>query len=173
MREAGGQLAHGQQPLLPRHEDLHQVRLGDIGQQHHLAAPARSRRDRLTKRPLRNSMCSLKEPVEGTLRSNTVDSVFAQHRFVQQFNGGGVALENNALRIEHEHPAGQSLDQRCHARGQMLVAGVRFREVVLQLRNLAAQRIEGAGQLLGHRAEGAEGRLQIGALITRRVVIGG
>ena len=53
----------------------------------------------------------------------------------------------------------------------MLVAGVRLRQIVLQLRDLAAQRIEGAGQLLGHRAEGAEGRLQIGALIARHVVL--
>ena len=45
----------------------------------------------------------------------------------------------------------------------MLLARVRLDQFPLQLRDLAAQRVECAGQLLGDGAEGAEGCLQFGA----------
>jgi len=37
MRQACGQLTHGQQTLLTRQKDLHEVRFSDVRQQDHLA----------------------------------------------------------------------------------------------------------------------------------------
>ena len=57
----------------------------------------------------------------------------------------------------------------CYCTKEELEA-MRLAQLALQLRHLAAQRIKRARQLLRHATEGVERRLQIGALIARRVV---
>ncbi len=47
----------------------------------------------------------------------------------------------------------------------MLLAGMRLAQFGAQLRHLAPQRIEGAGELLRDGAERAERRLQLAALV--------
>ena len=49
----------------------------------------------------------------------------------------------------------------------MLLARMRLAQLVAQLRDLGAQRIEGAGKLLRHRAESAKRRGQLAALSSR------
>ena len=94
-----------------------------------------------------------------------------QQGFAQQFICRGVGFKDVAARIEHQYTAGQSLDQRRHASGEMVVAGMRLDQIALQLRHLVAQRIKRARQLLRYGTEGVERRLQIGALIARNVVL--
>ena len=171
MREARGQFTHGEKPLLPRHEDLHQMRLGDVGQQHDLAATGE-----FTARQVDETAIAQLRVLGGgaSVRHRPIEhhrEDLSEQRLAEQFERGGVHLENGAPGIEHQHAAGQAVEERRHARRESFVAGVRLAQVPLQFGHLAAQRIEGAGQLVGHRAESAAGRLQIGALIVDRVEI--
>jgi hypothetical protein len=156
MCETRSQLAHGHEPLLARQENVHQMRLGHIGQQHHLAS--------VTELAARQ----VHEPAGAQLRV-LADGAAAHRRtpehhreglmnqgLPQQRNGRGVRFLDLAACIEHQHAARQPFDQRRQARREVLIARMRLAELAAQLRHLATQRFEGAGELFRNGTESAE-----------------
>ena len=88
----------------------------------------------------------------------------SQQRLAQQQRGGRIAFLDHLVRVEHQDAARQSSDQRRKPCRKMLAARARLAEFGAQPRHLVAKRVESAGELLGDRAEGQEGRLKVGSV---------
>ena len=165
MGKAGPQFAEGHEPLLPRQEALQQMRLGDIGEQHHLAALGEFAPRKIDESPgAKLRVLADRGVVDRGAREHGLERL-PQQGLAEQRDRGRIRFLDVPARIEHQDAAGKSFDERRQARGQTIPAGVRLVELVPQLRHLPAQRIERSGKLLGYRAERAKRRGELAARI--------
>ena len=137
MRESRGQLAQGHEPLLARQENVHQVRFGDVGEQHHLAALGELASRYVHESAGARAPCARRSPPLLTAaRASTALKDWPQQGLAEQRQRRRIAFLDLAAGIEHQHAAGQAVDQRREACGEVLLAGARLAELDVQLCDL-------------------------------------
>jgi hypothetical protein len=123
--------------------------------------------------PLRSSVCSPAPEAPAGRGARRTDAKSCPTNGSPSSARGRIAFLNFTAGVQHQHPPRQALDQSGQPRGQVLLAGVRLAQFGAQLRDLGAQRVEGAGQLFRHRTEGEKCCLQFGATVFNQLKIGG
>ena len=99
----------------------------------------RSRLDTLTNRPVRARCARRWRRAFTAARASTAAKRWPSKGSPSSATRRRIALLDLAVGIEHQHAAGQSLDQGRQPRGEMLLAGVRLAELVAQLAPLGAR----------------------------------